>query len=198
MKARPILFTPENYGKCATGTKTQTRRIIKDMNPALAASNPTARQIMHALQCPFGTVGDRLYVKEGFCVGRQALQSGRGIIPHYGPLSTIYNPIVKYRRDWGEIDPPKWRSPLFMPKWAARLWLEIVEVRVERLQEISYQECLAEGIDVSDLLTRYEPREQYAPLVIDLFRHLWESIHGPGSWERNDWVWVIGYRRVQP
>lgn len=86
----------------------------------------------------------------------------------------------------------KRRPSIHMPRWASRIDLEIVERRVERLQDISDNDCLAEGV-TPDMDIRWQsgddtPRGMYG--------ELWESINGPGSWEANPWVWVISFKRI--
>jgi hypothetical protein len=79
-----------------------------------------------------------------------------------------------------------------MPRWASRITLEVESVRVERLNDCSAEDALAEGVSDRDPDTGawQNPKEQYADL--------WESINGPGSWEANPWVWVVTFRRIKP
>ncbi len=88
-----------------------------------------------------------------------------------------------------------WRPSIHMPRWASRITLEITDIRVERLQEISYADAMAEGVPFTEL-----PPGQGRPdpLHRAKFADLWESINGPGSWEANPWVWVIEFKRVTP
>lgn len=72
----------------------------------------------------------------------------------------------------------------------------VVEIRVERLNNISDEDCLNNGIEVSDELRRHEPWEKIAPMVRQTFAALYDSIHGPGSWERNPIVWVLSFKKV--
>ena len=192
MKERPILMTPENAQKCFDGVKTQTRRIIKPQpsdrailprewsdvmrlrkdkdiygTDGLTLGNvPMADGSWGVVRCHFGTIGDRLYVKEGL---------------EESPCGNR----VQYRRDRAVIPGHSWHwerstlSPMHMPKWAARLWLEIVEVRVERLKDISENDAKAEGVK-----------------TVREFAALWESINGEVSWDENPWVWVIAFRKV--
>ncbi len=92
---------------------------------------------------------------------------------------------------------------MFMPRWASRLTLEITEVRVQRLQEISEEDAKAEGakpgLRWAD--STYPPRRtkhQYKVLETDVeaFARSWNALHGAGAWERNDWIWAITFRRV--
>jgi hypothetical protein len=76
----------------------------------------------------------------------------------------------------------KWRSPLFRPKWAARLWLEITDVQVQRLIEIPQLDAMEEGADWPDYKVGYKA--------------IWESIHGSGSWEANPYVFAISFKQV--
>lgn len=202
MTERGILFTPENYGKVEDGSKVQTRRIMelqptdkpdisrcsltKNGSKPVTAAMWIVEGDLKACVCPYGTVGDRLYVKEG-------LEKEPG------------TPGVRYRRDQqsaktyvtGESMLWEWQkdylSPLHMPKWAARLWLELTDVRVERLHDISEADAFAEGIAKED------PR-QSAVTTLLRFRRLWESnkIHKPGSWEMNPWVWCLTFTKVRP
>jgi len=85
--------------------------------------------------------------------------------------------------------PCRIRPSIFMPRWASRITLEIINVRVERLQDISKADCIAEGMQgLNDVHAGWH--QSYAAL--------WESINGPGSWDANPWVWVIEFKRVQP
>ena len=100
--------------------------------------------------------------------------------------------------------PCRWRPSIHMPRWASRITLEIVSVRVERLQDISYEDALAEG--VLDFRPLIEPECQQGETADECarrlcwpqrcYRQLWESINGEGSWEKNPWVWVIEFRRI--
>jgi len=176
MKETGILFTPDNYTKVKDGVKTQTRRIVKLTDSGrvkLAGStknwhleDPDAVQA-----CPYGTIGDRLYVKEG--LERRDLG-------------------VRYRRDKVTVGMGehlwKWQrntlSPRFMPKWASRLWLEITDIQVQRLTTIPQLDAMQEGADGPDYKVGYKA--------------IWESIHGPGSWESNPYVWAISFKKVGP
>lgn len=85
---------------------------------------------------------------------------------------------------------PHWKSPLHMPRWAARLWLEIEEVRVERLAEISADDCVAEGIDPSQI-----PGIGSDGALIAAYREAWERINGKRApWSSSPWVWVYTFR----
>ena len=183
MTERGILMTPENYGKTEAGTKWMTRRIIKPQPRKQLIHHgegiwKPGRWTLTKTKCPFGTVGDRLYVKEAYRFGANWDEFKPSDVPKGCDLT--------YERDHGDGFWGKLRSPMFMPKWAARLWLELTDVRVERLQEISEADAKAEGC--SDRLA----------CARSMFAELWESINGPESWKRNDWVWVLSFKKVKP
>lgn len=149
--------------------------------------------------CPYGVVGDRLWVRETWCYVTDsfAVSCGAGyradesflfrsfdtaVIPDG---STVYNGLSE---QW-PANVKKWRPSIFMPRWASRITLEITDVRVQRLQEISDDDCVAEGISRT-------PVERDAVSPLELYRDIWESINGAGSWDLNPWVWALTFRRV--
>ena len=98
-----------------------------------------------------------------------------------------------------------WASSAFMPRWASRITLEIISVRVERLNNITEEDAKAEGVDFGFWHPQQgvfsEPtdeEDEQNSCFRDGFGFLWESIHGPGSWDANPWVWVIEFKEVKP
>ena len=83
-----------------------------------------------------------------------------------------------------------WRPSIHMPRWASRILLEVTDVRVERLQDISEADAVAEGVRNSLHL----PGGRFAK---ENFEHLWWTINGDGSWDANPWVWVVEFKRVE-
>lgn len=200
VKERPILFSGEMVRAILDGRKTQTRRVLKapvmDDIPyepleiqlqdgaAIVRATSYERGLTPGaiggfrLQCPYGKPGDRLYVRETW-----------GISHHGGATikGTPHDPYVLYRATNSEPtgdelenqwEPFKWRPSIHMPRWASRILLEITDVRVERLQDISEEDARAEG---------YESREDF------LY----------GEWARgiiekygNAWVWAITLQRI--
>lgn len=184
IKARPILFSAPMVRALTSDAKTQTRRII---NPQPSDNylgyilerdrhwfkhEPTSLEV----RCPYGRPGDLLWVREA-----------SHLVSPYDPLlRTVY-----YKAD-GTPD-LAYKPSIHMPRWASRLTLEITDVRVERLQDISKNDCYEEGIDRpaplakgSDVCARDNARTAY--------RDLWESINGPASWAGDPWCWVISFR----
>lgn len=209
MKERPILFSAAMVRAILGGQKTQTRRVVKpqpspDFLPQVGNYHRTlvdkkdgeqfpdpvsrygASDENEDYPCPHGQPGDRLWVRETF---QECPECGR---PDYAA-------DVNRPRNCRSCDATlgKWRPSIHMPRWASRITLEIVAVRVERLRKISCEDAMAEGIDhycpgVTAALrgeSEADPREEY--------RDLWESINGAGSWEANPWVWVIEFRKLE-
>lgn len=186
MKERPILFSAPMVRAILAGTKTQTRRAVKSTGMyAIDASihgEEVARRELAALatRCPYGQAGDQLWVRETFAQHQQFAD-------------------VAYRADGEEFEDsdgfswePKWKPSIHMPRNISRIDLEIIGVRVERLQDISEADCAKEGAPFS--YSGFAPED--APDWRGWYRDLWESINGPGSWDQNPWVWVIEFRRV--
>lgn len=174
MKERPILFSGPMVRAILEGRKTQTRRVVKPQ-PAHIAGIGTVLNIdtITGKACPYGKPGDRLWVRETWDGVR--LDGGGA--------------LVSYRADGDKpvTDDGRWHPSIHMPRWASRITLEVVSVRVERLQEISEEDAMAEGVALA---------ENYRGPVAH-FASLWEQINGLGSWNANPWVWVVEFRRVQ-
>jgi hypothetical protein len=225
MKERPILFNGPMVRALLDGSKTQTRRIVKGQTPEWAhvtdeeyadgqeffmvcgTKQPDGlRPILDGVTCPFGQFGDRLWVREGW----KAHTTFDHLSPCHIPESHVW-----YLADDGYKAESRGRASMHMPRWASRILLEVVSVRVERLQDISEVDALAEGI--SSLRTREWDQEHFptwrkafdeacvrgekppvGPLPSESYRALWESINGAGSWDANPWVWVVEFKRVAP
>lgn len=206
MKERPILFSAPMVRAILEGQKTMTRRVIKQQRPEWALVVGTKEPI---LSCPHGKVGDRLWVRETWhCCDT---------IQKYVKSGEISRDNIEYRADRPNVTicDGGWTPSIHMPRWASRILLEITEVRVERLQDISEEDALDEGIreetniivgascaggrhhEITGDRYFYDGgfEEGYeAPIIA--FRELWESINGPGSWGANPWVWVVCFRRI--
>jgi hypothetical protein len=154
--------------------------------------------------CPLGRVGDRLWVKEAWRTEERASDSVDGIrfaadnafVPIENSASAADRWVVA--NDNGKHG-AGWRSPLFMPRWASRLTLELVEVRVQRLQEISEDDARAEGVEVGTkqpAIINGEPGHVAFFNARDAFAYRWVALHGRDSWSVSPWVWALTFRRL--
>lgn len=179
MNEKPILFSTEMVQAILEGRKTQTRRICKHQHWSHSEltdfnKNQIFQKIDRNVSCKFGKPGDLLWVRETFDPTSGCLGS---ILYKANYTSKELSSAVKKLFEW--------KSSRFMPKAAARIWLQIEEIRVERLQDITYQDILQEGMP--------KPLGDYSSPV-DWFETLWTKINGSGSWDANPWLWVIKFR----
>jgi hypothetical protein len=154
------------------------------------------------LTCPCGQPGDLLWVKETW-VPDPPINGWPGDIEWNGcgrPIAGVpklyqHPEFCIYKASWDSID-LSWRSPIFMPRWASRLTLEITAVRVERVQDISEEDAKAEGIQPSGEHQTLCPGRSYR----NEFAVLWNTLNAKRGygWDANPWVWVISFKRVQP
>ena len=200
-KERPILFNADMVNAILDGRKTQTRRIVKptkDRNGSGCQLAPCeiAGEVNggdYAL-CPYGQPGDRLWVRENF------LYLMHGDVTA-GDIK--YCASIDSRSAAGSKNPGYWwrkRPSIHMPRWASRITLEIVSVRVERLKQISERDALQEGIGLVLADNWPDPKamsEAVAKSRRAGFKLLWESINGSDSWDTNPWVWVVEFKRVE-
>jgi len=187
MKDHPIICTGESVRGIQTGHKSQTRRVIKPQ-PENVYCNPdrpdwgwhTHQKGDTQLFCPYGNVGDRLWVREMWLLYSHMGQYV-GKIPKQAPKDLS----IGYKADgFDKENLFTWRSPMWMPKWAARIWLEITGVRVERVQEITQSDCISEGI---------------CPHLPCYFQKLWDSLNAKRGfgWDKNPWVRVIEFKKIE-
>ncbi|WP_373379858.1 hypothetical protein [Cupriavidus nantongensis] len=190
MKERPILFSGAMVRAILDGRKTQTRRVAKEFD-GLDVDKVLAR-FPHQRGCPYGEPGDRLWVRETFS-RLEAFDFFHADVPEDVPGFWYWadgNPT------WGDWSRPK--PSIHMPREACRIQLEVTDVRVERLNDCSEADAIAEGIAPElDGWTDYSnPSCQMFISPVDSYRTLWDSINGAGAWDANPWVWVVEFRRI--
>jgi hypothetical protein len=216
---RPILYSTLMIQAKLEGRKTQTRRIIKESlsfngcltnggphpcpndpvviyprevyesfpGESITVDYPEVRALFHCstldaeARCPYGKPGDILWVREAYAL----VYDHNGQFSHYA-----------YKADGDPLhEGLKWKPSIYMPKDAARIFEQIIRIHVERLQDISEQDAIAEGIEDLALGKKLSFRcylNSGHPLTaVDSYKSLWEMINGPGSWDLNPWVWVI-------
>ena len=207
MSERPIVMQGASVRAILAGRKTQTRRVVKPREYArlglalhgiaarIAPDVPAAPIHVEPGVCRYGAPGDRLWVREAFAHLYREDCDGCDV-----PDGRCEHAYVEYRADTGASRPGgwdaapddaeavRWRSPIFMPRWASRLTLEVVGIRVERVAAITEEDAAAEGCSGSPMAT---PREQYEAL--------WDEINGGragGSWKDDPWVFAVEFRRA--
>ena len=142
--------------------------------------------------CPYGQPGDRLWVREnGWERPERTPKMMREGADTWEPYYFDADGYTDLEHDQFKEWRFKRRPSIHMPRWASRILLEIVSVRVERLQDISEADATAEG-------TPHSLNHPAGRTAVENYQHLWECINGDGSWDANPWVWVIEFKRVKP
>ncbi len=207
MKERPILFSAPMVRALLDGSKTQTRRIMREQVCApgiVRAAGDGYCEIVNeygvvipGFNCHYGKDGDRIWVRETWAHDAHNIEECRAAFEDAMGGGT-YGPY--YRATEVAPETLQWRPSIHMPRWASRILLEIVSVRVERLQAISASDAIAEGLKrtCDGHAWNVEDEKHRATNPVDSYASLWESINGVGSWDVNPWVWVIGFKRVLP
>lgn len=197
IRERPILFNGEMVRAILDGRKTQTRRVIK-AQPVGEWAAPGRTM------CPYGLRGDHLWVRETWFELVDPMTSKTYDPPRACYRATEENEVIVDDGDGaavinkdGTFKSP-WSPSIYMPRWASRITLEITNVRVERVQDISEEDAKAEGIiyDPCDHVRRScEEIGCLGPLIAP-FRDFWDSINAKRgySWDSNPWVWVIEFK----
>lgn len=225
MIEHPILFSGPMVRAILSGQKTVTRRVVKGIDPERLGETMTRAQWQKVNRelpvafgptyfCPYGQPGDRLWVRETFYAfgrweTRYSEKKGRDEW-HFVDMTLECGKQYRYlasmagdrpaRPRYAGATPAWWKRPaIFMPRWASRILLEIVSVRVERLHDISDEQCIAEGIGLTDNAVGVKlsvPPGESMPRSV--FKELWESINGSESWAANPWVWAVEFKQVTP
>lgn len=222
MKERPILFSGEMVRALLAGRKTQTRRVVRICDTPITKAEcdafkrqkgiPTeavnvrmcgeyvkcdspvgSATVSSRVTCPYGSIDDRLWVKETHHVGSNGAVHYRADYPVDGdPFN------ADECGDDTALVGEKWRPSIFCRRQHSRITLQIVMVNVARLQEISEEDAACEGVTPAhydhDLEPFVLPSGQVIGKAVIAYKELWESIHGPGSWQLNPYVWVIKFK----
>lgn len=201
-RERPILFSAEMVRAILDGSKTQTRRVVPRpvvSDGVLEGWRDRHGNLNAALRCPYGVTGDRLWVRETWAV--------ESVLDYHSPSQIECGVPVWHCADFDRPNdngvPLAWgktRPSIYMPRWASRITLEVESVRVERVQDISEADVLAEGYEKrpegwtkacwASNLAKSHPQ--------DAFAYSWNQLNtkrGYG-WDKNPWVWVVEFKRL--
>ncbi len=200
MTEHPILFTTPMVRAILEGRKTQTRRVIRQKIYTHSSGYKLMQRIGYVnlalmskqiIKSPFGWPGDVLWVRETWRVCS---------LVDYQAFDIEYKADGTTRRIRDDFEPSgrpagEWYPSIFMPRRFCRLLLRVVEVRVQRVQEISADDGQAEGIDISAI-----PGLGSDACIVKAFAGLWDSINARRGhpWSANDWVWAITFERIKP
>lgn len=208
MKEHPILFQTEMIQAILQGRKTMTRRIIKNFdikinefgkidysgktrfghNCDLESINDKFLGIVD--NCPYGKIGDTLWVRETFTILEPE---------HCATMAErfVYKADMKdaiseeMRQDYIKHGwPYQWRPSIFMPRAASRITLKITNIKVERVQDISEEDAIKEGVDLSKVSGDWE----HTP--VQEFESLWVKINGQESWDSNPFCWCVEFEKL--
>jgi hypothetical protein len=211
MKERPILMSGAMVKALLAGTKTQTRRIVKPQS-LFDGKDGILRLHPNQQGSPYGEVGDRLWVRETWALTWFSTDIETGYADDWGNVNKNRLDQIQGVEDLrscekvvfdadGKWEPRKedrgfnWKPSIFMPRWASRITLEITSVRVERLQDISETDAIAEGITMAEFPKCVWPGDWTAR---DAFAVLWDKINGKrASWADNPWVWIVEFKKME-
>lgn len=209
-KYKPILFSTPMVQAILEGRKTQTRRIVKyplkskDAQVSIGYDNTPPIPYWSPIQ-----IGDILWVREAWdyyetseeCIDENTIEyhiafayKALNTLPKINDIQWAKVSEDKYWKAQEKIDYEEnhnssgWKPSIHMPREAARIFLEVVSVRAERLQDISERDAFAEGATWSDTLGKAS---------LKAFQSIWKDIHGEKSWEENPFVWVYEFKRIE-
>lgn len=212
---KPIIFSPAMVEAIMSGRKTQTRRVIKPQPPGegyelwtlMSTTGPRKNEgKLHWVKpdqerlnfiddqyifftCPYGHIGDKLWVRERWAyIGDQNWQDASfddwGNLWHYATA------------EQDARDQLKWKPSIHMPRRFARLILEVKDIRIEKLQDISESDAINEGIESQRGIYKDYLTEKFYRKPYQSFETLWCKINGQKSWQSNPWVWVVEFEKA--
>ncbi len=198
MKVVPMIFNTDMVKALMAGDKVVTRRPVKidyerGMNgPVVRGRNGEVSVLSFAPiagLCPFGNFGDLIYVRENFRLFNHSDECGCSDYCSCPPSGT---PV--YFATCGGDSESKWKPSIHMPRAASRLTLKVTDVRIERVQDITEEQAIKEGINKHHQLPAFKSPIGYHTSPVYAFEELWNSIYG--NWEENPYVWVIEFEVI--
>lgn len=212
-KERPILFSTPMVQAIMAGRKTMTRRLVKpqpadDTEIAFMPNEPlnwqgewcpymwmTEEGESVAKHCPYGQPGDLLWVREKFTIiGSDIVRGGEGEILEENHIYCFKGQKLPHIENLY-----KWKPSIHLPKAAARIWLEVINVRAERLQDITEEDAIAEGVEQNRDGSWHDyiaTDRLWQDAAKPSFISLWMKINGDESWKANSWVWVVSFKII--
>ncbi|MBD3261036.1 MAG: hypothetical protein GF334_05040 [Candidatus Altiarchaeales archaeon] len=220
---KPILFSGEMVRAILDGRKTQTRRVVKPQAEKYTGDilgQPVIYPWRNGgydakpIKCPYGKPGEELWVRETFTYGYDLNDAHpECAVFDFGDPDMIFAPgenkeTRHYARAWSQRKPG-----IYMPRWASRIQLQVKDIKVKRVQDITESDAIAEGLTYLPNAKRWGVWDQTNCTIdgrarmtehfespVDAFAHLWDSINrkrGYG-WDKNPWVWVVTFERIRP
>ena len=240
MREHPILMKGPLVRATLEGRKTQTRRPLRNQPPSgyhlvrvcgpwAEFENDAPTLAKYSTKSPLGETGDRLWVRETFAIVHPCRDCETGYVDDIKQPSVIPKDnaggywVPWYRSDWkGDDDTERgfqWTPSIHLPRWACRLVLPLVSVRVERVQDITEEDAIAEGVPHNsdrpidkmwcDTCLGHGIVERFAMGTVDvddctecdtaqkLFRNIWVHLYGQEAWDLNPWVWVAEWKDIE-
>lgn len=207
-KERPILFSSEMVRAILAGRKTMTRRVIKTEWWRCLDPEDDEDRAAAVKQCPYGKPGDRLWVREAFrSFSQRHIKDHDATYPLHQHYAHYPDCITIYRSDGSELPEGHkqhgigWAPSIHMHRYESRIMLEVVSVRVERLQDITTGDVVAEGVmtpeEVAQGAAKYGDKAK-GTYTNRPWADLWDSINAKRghSWQSNPWVWVVEFKRL--
>lgn len=207
MRERPIIFSAESVRAILNGSKSQTRRVVKpqpsrQLEPGKGDAGYWFSPSYHSpgWRCLYGKPGDRLIVREGWRWYGRIREPGMvegGFEYRADGTHRKFTDFADPEDAWEQFQAAAvneayhWRPSIHMPRWASRITLELTEVRVERLQDITEEDAIAEGC-------RATSTDTFAQSARAHYFQIWDELNGKKyPWAHNPWVWVLSFRRVE-
>lgn len=207
MKERPIIFSGAMVRAILAGNKTQTRRVVNpSLHPKTNAviwntadnafipwyeSRDEGCRTGKPFTCPYGAPGDRLWVRETWQTTTTPKDRDTSKLVFAADYDGARPGFVE--DEW------LWRPSIYMPRWSSRITLEVTEVRVQRLQDISEDDIIAESATVDAVARATGIPWSDLPTLHSAWEVLWNNINGDRApWSSNPWVWAVSFKRVLP
>lgn len=219
IKEKPILFSTLMVKAILEGRKNQTRRVLKLRKGDTIGNISDSTGVIEYIICgpdgdevpmefvsPYGVWGDRLWIREGFATEQKFDDKPMSFFDNASDVPIWYKADdIDYKNDY--VPRGKWRPSIFIPRWASRINLEVTDVIIQRLQDISEDDAIAEGVGFGWQMNAGWPdykhiKDRVCTMTQDTakasYATLWNSINTKRgySWESNPWVWAVNFKKI--